>query len=324
MPNVNLEGKPRLAENGGRFYAFFVAFVAAIAGFLFGYDLVIISGAAIFIRDHFSLSPSQFGFAVSSAILGCIAGPFLGAGLCDWVGRKSTLMLSGVLFAVGAIGAALAGSIGIFNLFRIVGGLGVGVSSLAAPMYISEIAPARQRGRMGIMYQLAITVGCLAAAVVSYFLARYVSPTVSWRWMMASVVCPVVAFALLLLKVPQGPRWMAARGQFDEAFQSLARIDGVEHARRELEEIKASLAGESGTIGYSGTRSNCGSMDVGSPGARRARRLRFFGPRRARSASNQSAIPLAAEAILLSVVIASLLATCCFERGRLALICPPR
>jgi MFS transporter, SP family, arabinose:H+ symporter len=249
MSNAEKAVKAEGAAEAGRFYALFIAFVAAIAGFLFGYDLVIISGAAIFIKAYFALSPAQFGFAVSSAILGCIAGPFLGAWLCDWIGRKSTLMMSGVLFAVGAIGAALAGSIGIFNLFRIVGGLGVGVSSLAAPLYISEIAPARQRGRLGIMYQLAITIGCLAAAVVSYWLARCVSSTVSWRWMVASVVFPVVVFALLLLKVPQGPRWMAARGQFDEAFQSLARIDGVEHATREMAEIRASLAGESGTFG---------------------------------------------------------------------------
>lgn len=249
MSILEKAGKEGGGPEAGRFYALFIAIVAAIAGFLFGYDLVIISGAAIFIKDYFGLSPAQFGFAVSSAILGCIAGPFLGAWLCDWIGRKSTLMLSGILFAVGALGAALAGTIGIFNLFRIVGGLGVGVSSLAAPLYISEIAPARLRGRLGIMYQLAITIGCLAAAVVSYLLARYVSSMVSWRWMVGSVVFPVIVFALLLLKVPQGPRWMAARGRFDEAFQSLARIDGVEHARQEMEEIRASLAGESGTWG---------------------------------------------------------------------------
>jgi SP family arabinose:H+ symporter-like MFS transporter len=237
------------ATEGGRFYAFFLAFVAAIAGFLFGYDLVIISGAAIFIKAHFALSPAQFGFAVSSAILGCIAGPFLGGWFCDWIGRKSTLMLSGVLFAVGAIGAALAETVGIFNLFRFVGGLGVGVSSLAAPVYISEIAPARQRGRLGIMYQLAITVGALAAALVSYLLARYVSSSVSWRWMFASVAFPVVVFVLLLLKVPQGPRWLAVRQRFDGAFQCLIKIDGVEHALKEMAEIKASLSGETGTWG---------------------------------------------------------------------------
>lgn len=134
MSMVEKPAQAELAAENSRLYAFFIAFVAAIAGFLFGYDLVIISGAAIFIKAYFSLSPAQFGFAVSSAILGCIAGPFLGAWLCDWIGRKSTLMLSGVLFAVGAIGAALAGTIGIFNLFRIIGGLGVGVSSLAAPL----------------------------------------------------------------------------------------------------------------------------------------------------------------------------------------------
>ena len=241
----NMEKVVQTTE-AGKFYAFFVAFVAAIAGFLFGYDLVIISGAAIFIKAHFALSPAQFGFAVNSAILGCIAGPFLGGWSCDRIG---TLMLSGILFAVGAIGSALAGTIGIFNLFRFVGGIGVGVSSLAAPMYISEIAPARQRGKMGIMYQLAITIGCMSAALVSYLMARFMSPDVSWRWMFASVVFPVIVFALLLLKVPQGPRWLAVRQRYDEAYECLVKLDGVEHAKKELEEIKTSLSGETGTWG---------------------------------------------------------------------------
>jgi len=249
MSNVENEDSTTLATESGRFYAFFLAFAAATGGFLFGYDLDIIAGAAIFIRAHFALSPAQFGFAVSSAILGCIVGPSFGAWLCDWTGRKSTLVISGVLFGIGAIGAALAGTISIFNLFRIVGGLGVGLSSLAAPLYIAEIAPARLRGRLGIMYQLAIALGSLAAAIVSYLLASYVSSSVSWRWMFASMMVPVVVFVLLLLKVPQDPRWLAARQRFDEAFQTLVRIDGVKHARKELEEIKASLSEETGTLG---------------------------------------------------------------------------
>src|SRR5579864_3253869 len=123
-------------DTKGTRYAFFLSFVAAIGGVLFGYDLVIISGVQLFLREQFRLSPAQFGFATSSAILGCILGPSLGAWLCDRLGRKATLLISGVLFAVGAIGSALALNILVFNVFRITGGVGVGLSSLASPMHI--------------------------------------------------------------------------------------------------------------------------------------------------------------------------------------------
>jgi len=144
-----------------RGYAFYIAFVASLGGFLFGYDLVIISGAQIFLRDQFKLTPGQFGFATSSAMLGCIVGPASGAWLCDLFGRKLTLVTAAALFAVSAVGTALAESISVFNLFRILGGIGVGLASLASPMYIAEIAPAKNRGRLGLMYQLAITIGAV-------------------------------------------------------------------------------------------------------------------------------------------------------------------
>jgi MFS transporter, SP family, arabinose:H+ symporter len=231
----------------GRLYAFFISFVAAIGGFLFGYDLVIIGGAQIFLKEQFALSPAELGFATSSAILGCIVGPALSGWLCDRVGRKSTLFVSGLLFAIGAIGAALANTITIFNIFRIVGGVGVGLSSLASPMYIAEIGPARHRGSLGLMYQLAITIGAVSATIASYFLAKYTAPTMSWRLMMGSVAIPVVVFMILLIRVPQSPRWLAERQRYDEAFAILAKIDGEEFARKEMEEIRRSLSAETGT-----------------------------------------------------------------------------
>jgi SP family arabinose:H+ symporter-like MFS transporter len=229
-----------------KLYAFFVSFVAAIGGFLFGYDLVIIGGAQIFLKQQFALSAAQLGFATSSAILGCIAGPALSAWFCDKIGRKSTLLVSGVLFALGSLGAATAGSIGTFNLFRIVGGVGVGLSSLASPMYIAEIGPARQRGSLGLMYQLAITIGAVSATIASYFLSKQFAPNLSWRLMMGSVAIPVVLFMLLLIRVPQSPRWLAERKRFDEASAILARIDGEEFAQEEMDEIRRSLSAESG------------------------------------------------------------------------------
>ncbi len=220
-----------------------------MSGLLFGYDLVIISGAQIFLKDQFSLSPSQLGFAVSSAILGCIAGPSLGAWLCDRSGRKTTLIVAGCLFAAGSVGTALATSIATFNVFRIGGGVGVGLSSLAAPMYIAEVAPKRWRGRLGFMYQLTITIGALAATIVAYFLAKYVTPALSWRLMFASVLIPLACFMVLLVRLPQPPRWLASNGRYAEALQVLSRIDGEEQAAKEMEEINDSLAEETGTLG---------------------------------------------------------------------------
>jgi sugar porter (SP) family MFS transporter len=229
-------------------YVFFLSFVAAMGGFLFGYDLVMISGAQIYLREQFHLGPAAFGFATSSALLGCMLGPTLGAKLCDRLGRKSILWLAAVLFTAGAVGTALPKDMATFNAFRIVGGIGVGLASLASPMYIAEIAPARIRGQLGIMYQLAITIGCLAATVVAYGLARSLPAEVSWRWMFASIVVPVLVFAILLLFVPQSPRWLAEQGRDDEALRVLADIDPRRDPELELKEIRSSLSRQSGSI----------------------------------------------------------------------------
>jgi len=231
-----------------RGYAFYIAFVASLGGFLFGYDLVIISGAQIFLRDQFALTPEQFGFATSSALLGCIAGPACGAWLCDRFGRKFTLIVAAVLFAVSAAGTALAHSILVFNSFRIIGGVGVGLASIGSPMYIAEIAPAKSRGRLGLMYQLAITIGAVAATIVSYSLARYAAPTVAWRWMFASVIVPVGAFSVLLIRVPASPRWLAEKNRFDEALAVLTQIAGKEEAQKELQEMRATMQAEAGSL----------------------------------------------------------------------------
>ncbi|MBI2842845.1 MAG: sugar porter family MFS transporter [Armatimonadetes bacterium] len=238
----------------GRGYTFFIAFVAAIGGFLFGYDTAIIAPAQLFLQKHFNLSPEQLGFAVSVLLLGCIAGPILGAGLCDRLGRKSVLFLSGILFIVGAIGTAVTNSIVVFDIFRFVGGLGLGFASLASPMYIAEISPAKVRGRLGLMFQLAITIGALSATLAAYFIAsHYVEGSLAqtqmaWRWMVGSIVIPIIIFLLLLLRVPQSPRWLAGRGGNEEALAILTKINGPEQAAKEMEAIKESLKEESGTF----------------------------------------------------------------------------
>lgn len=225
-----------------RGYAFLVAFVAAVGGFLFGYDLNIITASQLFWRAHFHLSDAEFGFAMGSAMLGCMAGPFLGGLLSDKLGRRGTLIFSGGLFSLGAIGTALSQDIMWFNLFRIVGGVGVGLSSVASPMYITEIAPARYRGRMGLMFQLAITVGSTAASLVGYFL----SFGGHWRWMFGSMLVPIMLFIIFLCLVPESPRWLAEVGREKEGLAVLTGINGFQAAQEEMKEIKETLAMEQG------------------------------------------------------------------------------
>lgn len=249
----------------GKLYAFLIAFVSAVGGFLFGYDLAIIGGANIYLREQFQLSEGWFGFTTASAGLGCIVGPFFGAWFCDRFGRRNTLVGACFLLAVGSLFTAVpyvlwpGNEIVIFNAFRVVGGLGVGLCSIASPMYTNEIAPARWRGGLGFMYQLAIVVGSVAAAFAAWLLAKWLPGSVGWRWMFASELVFVGLFGLLLLLVPESPRWLAEQGRVEEAHAIFARIDGRQFAEAEMEQVQQSLAAESGSL-----------AELFAPGLRRA------------------------------------------------------
>lgn len=214
---------------------YLIATVAAVGGFLFGYDLSIISGAMLFLKPEFSLAPSQVGFAMGSALLGCMAGPLLGAALGDRLGRKRTLVFAGLLFAAGAVGSAMSHGIFQFNLFRFLGGVGVGLASVVSPMFIAEMSPPRIRGALVTVNQLAVVVGLTCAVIVSYFL----SFGEHWRWMLASNAAPVPIFVIGLLFVPESPRWMAQKGRQKEALEVLTWIDGRENAESEMRDILA-------------------------------------------------------------------------------------
>ncbi|MBN1344435.1 MAG: sugar porter family MFS transporter [Phycisphaerae bacterium] len=238
----------RHASRGARgtFYVFVIAFVAAVGGFLFGFDLAVIGAANTFLRDQFNLSDSELGFVTASAAIGCIFGPFLGAWLCDALGRKRTMIVASALLAASAIMTAAAPTIAVLNIFRIVGGVGVGLCSVASPMYIAEVAPPAKRGRLGLMYQLAIIVGSVCAPLIAYVLVRSLPDTVSWRWMFASEMAAVVVFVVFLFFLPRSPRWLAEKGRFDEALDVLTNVDGPEYARQEMNEIRTSLEQEPG------------------------------------------------------------------------------
>ncbi len=229
-----------------RLFAFAVAFVASVGGFLFGYDLAIVCGANLYLKEAFNLSPAAFGFATGSAALGCILGPFLGAWMCDAIGRTRTMMVACALLGIGSIFTAIPNDIATFNIFRIVGGVGVGLCSVASPLYISETSPPRLRGGFGVMYQFAIVVGSVAAPFISFVIVKLTPPSVCWRWMFASEILPVIVFLGLLFFLPQSPRWLAGRGRMDEALAALERVGGPEFARQELAQIQAGLREETG------------------------------------------------------------------------------
>ncbi|MHB8863953.1 MAG: sugar porter family MFS transporter [Pirellulaceae bacterium] len=233
----------------GTGYVFGIAFVASVGGFLFGYDLAIMGGANRYLQQQFRLSEAGFGFTTASATLGCAMGPFLGAWLCDRFGRRRTLIGASLLLGVGAVLTALPRDIYTFNVFRIVGGVGVGLCSIASPMYIAEVAPPKNRGGLGFMYQLAIVAGCVLSIYVAYLLADWFPPTTNWRWMFGSEMVAILVFLIFLIMIPETPRWLAARGLEPQAIAVLKRIGGVTYAREQIEEIRKSLNEETGTWG---------------------------------------------------------------------------
>ena len=226
-------------------YLYTIALVAAVGGFLFGYDLSLISGAIIFLETEFALTPFWYGAVAGSAILGCPFGPLVGVWLADTIGRKQTLVVSAFLFMVSAVGSALAPSMMQLIAWRFVGGMGVGLASTVSPMYIAEIAPARLRGRLVVLNQLAIVIGLTLSVLVTYFL----SFGGHWRWMFATEALPILFLMIGLVFVPRSPRWLAAVDRYEEALRVLAKINGRTQAERELEDIRDELGEESGGFG---------------------------------------------------------------------------
>jgi len=243
-------------DRGSMGYVYLLTLVAALGGLLFGYDTAVISGAIGFLETRFDLNDFWKGFAAASALAGCALGAALAGVLSDHLGRKKVLVISALLFFISALGTALPRNFLEFLVFRILGGLGIGAASMTSPMYIAEICPARVRGRMVSINQFAIISGMLVVYFVNYAIADYgqkVDPwwnvDVGWRWMFGSGVIPALVFLLLLLLVPESPRWLAKQGRDREALDLLTRVGGRAHATVELAEIRKTMAQESGHIG---------------------------------------------------------------------------
>ncbi|MDB4866523.1 MAG: sugar transporter [Cohnella sp.] len=221
--------------------ATYYSIIAAIGGFLFGYDTAVISGAIGFMRVRFDLHPGMLGWMVSSLIVGATIGAGFSGVLSDKFGRKKMLMLSAILFVIGSIGAAIPNSVSALIVARIVGGLGVGMASTLSPLYITEIAPARNRGRLVSIYQLAVVTGIFATYFINAAIAGYGNNVwdinYAWRWMLGFGVVPGAIYLLLLLLIPETPRWLMKQKQEVEALEVLERMNGKEAAKAELHEI---------------------------------------------------------------------------------------
>ena len=233
-------------------YLLKITIIGALGGLLFGYDTAVISGAIGFLETKFSLDVNQKGFAVSSAIFGCILGVMVSGNLSDKVGRKKALLLTAVLFSISAIASALASSYLFFVMARIIGGIGVGAASMLSPLYISEISPANKRGAMVTLYQLAIVLGINIVFFFNYKVAQYNTEiwnvNYGWRYMVGSEVLPALLFFVALLVVPESPRWLLRKGRKEEALEVLTNINGKSQAIKVLKEIDLALKKEKGTF----------------------------------------------------------------------------
>lgn len=233
------------AGNASSAYLMRISLTAALAGFIFGFDTVVISGANLPIKELWHTSPLFHGFFIMSmALWGTVVGAIFGGIPTQKFGRKNVLIWIGILFSISAIGTALAPGPYSFSFFRFVGGLGIGVSSVAAPTYISEIANAGNRGRLVALYQFNIVLGILIAFLSNYFL-QGVGGANDWRWMLGVLAIPSIIYSILVIGVPESPRWLITnRNETERAQQVMLRL-GIADPQLETEEIIRSYQHES-------------------------------------------------------------------------------
>lgn len=211
----------------------------AVAGFLFGFDTVVISGANLPIKELWHTTPLFHGvFIMSMALWGTVVGALLGGYPCDKWGRKKTLLWIGILFLVSALGSALAPNPYVFSFFRFIGGIGVGASSVAAPIYISEISSPENRGKLGTLFQFNIVFGILIAFFSNYFFEGF-SGENDWRWMIGIVALPALIYSVIVIRIPESPRWLILTKKDDQAgLAVLEMIYAPAQAKESFNEIK--------------------------------------------------------------------------------------
>ncbi len=244
-----------LETNYNKSYVWMVAIIAALGGLLFGYDWVVIGGAKPFYERFFNLTdPSAQGWAMSSALVGCLFGALAAGPASERWGRKKLLIIASFLFTISAVGTGLSNNIDIFNIYRIVGGLGIGLASGLSPVYIAEMSPAALRGQFVSVNQFTIVIGILAAQIVNLLIAEPVSAGASsemilnswngqmgWRWMFWAEAVPASAFIFLSFFLPESPRWLMKQGRKIEAKQIFEKIFGTQAALEIMTEVETTL-----------------------------------------------------------------------------------
>ena len=244
-------------------YLLSISLVSAMGGLLFGYDWVVIGGAKPFYEPFFGITgnPASQGWAMSCALIGCLAGALLSGWLSDRFGRKKLLILSAILFIIASLGTGSAGSFPVFIVFRMLGGVGIGLASNLSPMYIAEVTPGNVRGGFVSINQLTIVIGILVAQLINWRIALPVPPEATaadilaswngqsgWRWMFYACTVPAVLFFIFMWFVPESPRWLAKnRDNHPKVKKILAKIGGEEYAGAELVAIEETLKTSSET-----------------------------------------------------------------------------
>ena len=242
-----------------------ITLVSAMGGLLFGYDWVVIGGAKPFYERFFDISNSPYmqGWAMSSALIGCLVGAMASGYLADRFGRKRPLIAAALLFTIAALGTGVASQFTLFIIFRLIGGLGIGLASAISPMYIAEISPAKMRGRLVSVNQLTIIIGILSAQIINFLIAEKVPEGVTdtmilqswngqtgWRWMFWAGTVPALMFFIFSFFIPESPRFLAKSGKWKSAAAILERIGGTQYAIQEQKEIAETLHGTSSKIDW--------------------------------------------------------------------------
>ena len=238
-------------------YVIFMAVVAAIGGILFGYDTAVISGTTAIVKAQFGLSDAGEGWYVGCALIGSICGVLVAGSLSDYLGRKLTMLISAALFSISAIGCAVCGNFDSLVAYRIIGGVGIGIVSIVSPIYISEVSPAKIRGTLVSLYQLAVTVGFLLAYLMNWVIDANGSLSVAgdlwtniwnsemWRGMLGSETFPALLFFSIIFFIPESPKWLIVKGKLDKASGVLAKIYASDaEVKEEIATTQTSLKGE--------------------------------------------------------------------------------
>lgn len=260
-------GSPRL---------WFAALVSALGGFLFGYDWVVIGGAKPFYEAHFAITQPQLqAWVMSCALVGCLLGASGSGPLSEWIGRRRTLLIAAIAFAVSAFGTGTAATLPEFIAWRMAGGVAIGMASVLSPIYIAEVAPAQIRGKLVCLNELTIVLGILAAQIVNWLIAEPIPAGATsldlqsswnghfaWRRMFEAAVVPAGIFLIGLLFIPETPRWLARKGQWDRAHAVLAGLGGRDYAADVVLQMRATFAAAAQPGKLPGSHDTLGSTPI--------------------------------------------------------------